>query len=202
MNKFIQAGRIELVLGPMFSGKSSEMFRRVLRHSLAQRKSILAKYQKDHRQLEETFKTVQLQKVNGNLKVQGITKLADLDEQINDFQVLGIDEGQFYPDLFDKCLEYVRKDKIIIISALDGTFERKNFGQIPQLIPYSDDIIKLNAICNQCGQNAPFTHRIGIFKMKIMYCIVQNKETELVGWKGVYEPLCRCCFEKANPQVL
>ena len=61
--------------------------------------------------------------------------------------VIGVDEGQFYPDLVDKVEEFVRKDKLIIISALDGTFERKPFGQIPQLIPLADDVIKLRAIC-------------------------------------------------------
>ena len=56
-----KGGRIELILGPMFSGKSSEMFRRVQRHALAQRKCLLAKYVKDDRQLQETFKSVQIQ---------------------------------------------------------------------------------------------------------------------------------------------
>ena len=97
--------------------------------------------------------------------------------------VIGIDEGQFYPDLVDKVEEFVRKDKLIIISALDGTFERKPFGQIPSLIPLADDVIKLRAICMQCGQEAPFTHRL-----------VSNKEVELVGWKDLYEPVCRHCY--------
>ncbi len=74
--------------------------------------------------------------------------------------MIGIDEGQFYPDLVEKVEEYARKDKIIIISALDGTFERKPFGQIPYLIPLSDDVIKLRAICMSCGEEAPFSHRL------------------------------------------
>ena len=83
------------------------------------------------------------------------------------FDVIGIDEGQFYPDLITGIESFVRKDKILIISALDGTFERKPFGQIPNLIPLCDDIVKLNAICMVCGNDAPFTHRLGKFNQKL-----------------------------------
>ena len=54
----------------------------------------------------------------------------------------------------------MQKDKVIVISALDGTFERKPFGQIPEIIPHADDLIKMRAICMKCGEEAPFTHRI------------------------------------------
>ena len=77
------------------------------------------------------------------------------------------------------------KKKIVIISALDGTFERKPFGQIPMLVPLADEVTKLNAICMECGEDAPFTHRI-----------VKSKEVELVGWKEFYKPLCRSCYLK------
>lgn len=63
----------------------------------------------------------------------------------------------------------MREDKIIIISALDGTFERKPFGQIPQLLPLCDEIVKLNAICNKCGDDAPFTHRLGKNRSRNLY---------------------------------
>ena len=54
----------------------------------------------------------------------------------------------------------MRKDKIIIIAALDGTFDRKPFGNIPELIPLCDEVVKLNAICKDCGDEAPFSFRI------------------------------------------
>ena len=94
----------------------------------------------------------------------------------------------------------MRKDKIIIISALDGTFERKPFGQIPQLIPLADEVIKLCAICMRCGDDAPFTHRLGKYYIKpeITLSIVSSKEVELVGWKDIYEPLCRHCYYKCT----
>ena len=63
--------------------------------------------------------------------MEAIQRLSQLEPYIDMVDVIGIDEGQFYPDLVDKVEEFVRKDKLIIISALDGTFERKPFGQIP-----------------------------------------------------------------------
>ena len=61
--------------------------------------------------------------------------------------------------MYEKVEEYVNKDKIVIISALDGTFERKPFGRILDLVPLADEVIKLTAICGICGDDAPFTHR-------------------------------------------
>ncbi len=63
--------------------------------------------------------------------MEAIHRLSQLEPYIDMVDVIGIDEGQFYPDLVEKVEDFVRKDKIIIISALDGTFERKPFGQIP-----------------------------------------------------------------------
>ena len=77
--------------------------------------------------------------------------------------------------------EFVRKDKILIISALDGTFERKPFGQIPNLIPLCDDIVKLNAICMVCGNDAPFTHRLGKFLIMLIVSISLIKRSGISG---------------------
>ncbi len=93
--------------------------------------------------------------------MEAINGISQLTSKADEFDVIGIDEGQFYPDLIEGVEKLVRQDKIIIISALDGTFERKPFGQIPNLIPLCDDVVKLNAICMVCGNDAPFTHRLG-----------------------------------------
>ena len=81
------------------------------------------------------------------MKVTAISQVTELDPMIDGMDVIGIDEGQFYPDLVEKVEEYVRKDKHIIIAALDGTFDRKPFGQIPDLIPLCDSVVKVSAIC-------------------------------------------------------
>ena len=78
---------------------------------------------KDDRSLKDERKS--------KIQVEAIQRLSQLEPYIDMVDVIGIDEGKFYPDLVDKVEEFVRKDKLIIISALDGTFERKPFGQIP-----------------------------------------------------------------------
>ncbi len=73
--------------------------------------------------------------------------------------------------------------KIVIVAALDATFQRKPFGKILELIPLAEKVSKLTAICVRCGDEACFTQRI-------------SKEThvELIGGEETYRPLCRLCF--------
>ncbi len=114
------------------------------------------------------------------MQVEAIQQIKQIDHIVEKVDVIGIDEGQFYPDLVERVEDYVRKDKIVIISALDGTFERKPFGQIPQIIPLADDVIKLRAICMQCGEDAPFTHRLG----KINDFIFKQSLQRKLNWWG------------------
>ena len=75
------------------------------------------------------------------------------------------------------------KDKIFIISGLDGDFKKHKFGQILDLIPYSNKVIKLNAVCVKCGKDAPFSYRI-----------LEENEIKLIGTSDKYEARCFKCF--------
>jgi thymidine kinase len=79
--------------------------------------------------------------------------------------------------------KYANHGKIVIIAALDSTFERKPFGQILNLLPISEKITKLNAVCVGCGDDASFTKRTS-----------EDKKVELIGGSEMYEPVCRKCF--------
>jgi thymidine kinase len=96
--------------------------------------------------------------------------LTPLLPQCKDYQVVAVDEGQFYPDIVEFCETLASQDKIVLVSALDGTFERKPFGRILELVPLAEKVIKLRAICVNCGDDAPFTKRI-----------CESKEVELLG---------------------
>lgn len=96
--------------------------------------------------------------------------LTPLLAQCTDYDVVAVDEGQFYPDIVEFCETLASQDKIVLVSALDGTFERKPFGRILKLVPLAEKVIKLRAICVNCGDDAPFTKRI-----------CENKEVELLG---------------------
>ena len=139
--------KLELIIGPMFSGKSTEIIKRV-----------------------------RLNKIINNL-----SEISD--EEIKNIDVLIIDEGQFFNDLYDNINKWLNNYSInIIVAGLDGDFQRKPIGQILNLIPLSDKCIKLNSICNICkdGTKAPFSYR----------CVKSN-DIILIGGSESYIPVCR-----------
>ncbi len=79
--------------------------------------------------------------------------------------------------------------KIVIISALDGTFQRKPFGRILELVPLAEQVIKLNAVCAVCGKDASFSQRLSC-----------EKKVELIGGEDMYRPVCRACFNADNKE--
>ncbi|WJX22937.1 thymidine kinase [Trifolium repens] len=95
--------------------------------------------------------------------------------------VIGIDEAQFFDDLYDFCREAADHDgKTVIVAGLDGNYLRKSFGSVLDIIPLADSITKLTARCEICGKNALFTLRK-----------TQDKQVELIGGVDVYMPVCR-----------
>eukprot|EP00299_Pterocystis_sp_00344_P011280 c5227_g1_i1.p1 GENE.c5227_g1_i1~~c5227_g1_i1.p1 ORF type:complete len:204 (-),score=43.61 c5227_g1_i1:72-629(-) len=181
------SGRIELILGPMFSGKTTELLRRVRRHRFAQRRCVLVKYAKDDRYsnsmlathdqcFEAAFSCVNLRAIQSHLI---------------DFEVIGIDEGQFFPDVVEFVDEMALAGKIVIVAALDGTFQRQPFGAILDLIPRAEDVIKLTAICHSCGADAPFSRRLGL-----------ETQVEVIGGAEKYVAACRKCYLHPSPEKL
>lgn len=97
--------------------------------------------------------------------------------------MIGIDEGQFFPDLIDFCESFANSGKIVVVAALDGTYQRKAFGEIMNLVPLAENVIKLNAICMRCFKNASFTKRIS-----------DEKAVEIIGGTDKYMSVCRQCY--------
>ena len=75
--------------------------------------------------------------------------------------VIGIDEGSFFPDIVEFCEEQANSGKVVIVASLDGTFQRKEFGSILQLVPLAEEVSKLTAVCTLCAAPASFSRRIG-----------------------------------------
>ena len=108
----------------------------------------------------------------------------ELKEMAQDFEVIGIDEGQFFPDLVEMAEYCSNRGKHVIISALDGDFERKPFGQVCDLIPLSEKVEKLQAICMLCkDENAVFNLRL-----------IESQDKILVGSDDIYKSVCRKCY--------
>ena len=150
----------QVIFGPMFSGKSTELIRRLQRFKIARYNCLIVKYANDKRYTEDdaiaTHDRQMLQAVNA-------TKLNDLKSKFNivdDYDVIGIDEGQFFPDIIEFAESMANNGKTVIVAALDGTYQRKGFANILELVPLAEHVIKLTAVCMICFEDGSYTKRI------------------------------------------
>jgi thymidine kinase len=97
--------------------------------------------------------------------------------------VVAIDEGQFFPDIVEVSEKLANYGIIVVVAALDGTFQRKPFGNILNLVPLCEQVTKLSAVCIECGKEAAFTRRT-----------IDSEEIELIGGEETYKPVCRGCY--------
>eukprot|EP00698_Gefionella_okellyi_P022423 TRINITY_DN7430_c0_g1_i2.p1 TRINITY_DN7430_c0_g1~~TRINITY_DN7430_c0_g1_i2.p1 ORF type:complete len:150 (+),score=31.34 TRINITY_DN7430_c0_g1_i2:263-712(+) len=116
------------------------------------------------------------------MAAQPCTRLAEV-QDVDDYDCIGIDEGQFFPDIVDWAEEQANKGKAVIVAALDGTFQRKPFGSVLDLIPLAEAVTKLTAVCINCHQPAAFSKRIG-----------SETAVEVIGGAEKYVSVCRACF--------
>lgn len=176
-------GRIEVICGSMFSGKTEELIRRMRRASFAKQRVEIFKPAIDTRYSEENVVShdqhaIQSTPVDSSSSILLLSSDAD---------VVGIDEAQFFDDgLVKVCNELANKGVRVIIAGLDMDFQGKPFGPIPGLCAIADEVTKVHAICVKCGALAYISHRL-----------VQNDKRVLLGEKLTYEPLCRECYQKA-----
>uniref|UniRef100_A0A8D0EF15 Thymidine kinase n=1 Tax=Salvator merianae TaxID=96440 RepID=A0A8D0EF15_SALMN len=178
-------GQIQVIFGPMFSGKSTELMRRVRRFQIAQYKCLLIKYAKDRRYCINGVSTHD----RNTMEALSACSLKDVHQEALSAAVIGIDEGQFFPDIVEFCEAMANAGKTVIVAALDGTFQRKAFGNILQLVPLAESVVKLNAVCMECYREASYTKRLGA-----------EKEVEVIGGAEKYHSVCRLCYFKKRPQ--
>uniref|UniRef100_F7DNI2 Thymidine kinase n=1 Tax=Ornithorhynchus anatinus TaxID=9258 RepID=F7DNI2_ORNAN len=152
-------GQIQVILGPMFSGKSTELMRRVRRFQIAQYKCLVIKYAKDVR-YGHSFSTHD----RNTMEALPACVLRDVTQDALGVAVIGIDEGQFFPDTVEFSEAMANAGKTVIVAALDGTFQRKAFGTILNLVPLAESVVKLTAVCMECFRDASYTKRLGAEK--------------------------------------
>mmetsp|Transcript_6168 Transcript_6168/g.15824 ORF Transcript_6168/g.15824 Transcript_6168/m.15824 type:complete len:287 (+) Transcript_6168:217-1077(+) len=175
-------GEIQLIVGPMFAGKSTEMVRRLKRYRHADLRCAVLKHNADVRYTERsavadfisTHDTVNV------MEAIQCGRLEDAWSALEHIDVVGIDEGQFFEDLVSFCEKAAGNGKVVVVSALDGTFLREPFGEVCQLVPRCESVVKLTAVCAECGDAAPFSRRL-----------VSSTETTLIGGRDEYAPVCR-----------
>ena len=177
-------GRIEVIAGPMFSGKSEELIRRLKRARIARQRVACYKPDIDLR-YHRTAISSHSSQTHDACTVATVARLREhLFPQIDEIEVVGIDEAQFFDNsIVALSVELVHLGKRVIIAGLDTTFAAEPFGPIPALMAISDEVTKLSAVCMVCGQPAIHTQRLG-----------HNQELVVVGAAGLYEARCRTCF--------
>ncbi|XP_049852618.1 thymidine kinase, cytosolic-like [Schistocerca gregaria] len=188
-------GRIEIIFGPMFSGKTTELIRRIRRHALANKRCMVVKYEYDQNYPAACISTHDMQKWDA---VSYGRTLGDLESIVAQYDVIGIDEGQFisyqnvyhspfrsFPNIAPFCESLANRGKTVIVAALDGTFQRKCFNSILSLVPISETVVKLSAVCMYCFKDAAFTMRM-----------TSEVDIEVIGRDEKYVSACRACFFK------
>ena len=172
--------RIEIIVGSMFSGKSTELIRRCHRYECIGEKVLIINSILDTRCKNNEIQTHNNQTHNA-IKVDKLLHIND--NIIINSDVIGIDEAQFFEDLPSFLIKIEKFNKIIIIAGLDGDFNRNAFGKILECIPLADNITKLSAMCSICKDGTP-----AIFSKKL----VCNGDTVIdVGAIDKYVAVCR-----------
>ena len=194
-------GRLEIVCGSMFSGKTEELMRRLNRAEYAKQNVLTIKHQIDKRKSQTCITTHSGRERHAFSIDNNKNNLYKILELANkNIQVVGFDEIQFFPkEIIDVVAKLVDSGKRVIAAGLDMDFRGEPFGIIPTLMALSDDVTKLKAICVVCGKDAHHTQRV-INGRPAKY----DDPIILVGASECYEARCRNCFkiEKSSPDQI
>jgi thymidine kinase len=187
----VKTGYLEVIAGPMFSGKTEELIRRLKRAAIGKKKVQVFKHKIDSRYGSEK----KLFSHNGmSFDSEIIEKSSEilncLDKKT---EIVGVDEAQWFGDeLLPVVQALLKKHKKVIVSGLAMTFDRQPFAPLPTLMAMADGVTKLSAICTICGDDAVFHKRIT--KGKTVDSTVADPS--LVGKFDAYEARCRRCWKK------
>ncbi|MCB9308487.1 MAG: thymidine kinase [Lewinellaceae bacterium] len=179
-----RSGWIEIICGSMFSGKTEELIRRIKRARFANQKVQIFKPAKDVRYDEKNVVSHDDRYIDS----QPITHSKEILDYIDNANVVGIDEAQFFDDdLPQVCQHLALKGVRVIVAGLDMDFKGRPFGPIPALLSVSEYITKVHAICPHCGNLATHSYRLS-----------EEQDTVVLGEKDKYEPRCRLCYSMGN----
>ena len=180
-------GWIEVVCGPMFSGKSEELMRRLRRAMIARKRVQVFKPVIDDRYSHDEIVS------HGDIRMKSavISGATDILQTLDwRTQVVGVDEANFLgPELIEVTRQLADSGKQVILAGLDTDFMGRPFSPIPELLAHAESITKTLAICMRCGNPAKHTQRL-----------VESEDLIVVGAAGMYEARCRRCFEPGIPK--
>jgi thymidine kinase len=180
-------GWIEVICGPMFSGKSEELIRRLRRAKIARKRVQVFKPVLDDRYSPEEIVSHADVRMQSEVVSNATEILGKLDWGT---QVVGIDEANFMKmEVIEVANQLADSGKQVIVAGLDTDFMGRPFSPIPELLALAESITKTLAICMRCGNPAKHTQRL-----------VESEDLIVVGAAGMYEARCRRCFEPGVPR--
>ena len=183
----VRRGRIDVICGSMFAGKTEELLRRMKRAIFARQKVEIFKPALDTRYSEEDIVSHE----GNSIPSTPIDSSASILLMSQGYDVIGIDEAQFFdPHIVDVCNQLANQGIRVIVAGLDLDFKGEPFGPMPNLLAIADEVSKVHAICVRCGALAYVSHRL-----------VNVDKQVLLGEKLEYEPLCRECYAKAMQEA-
>ena len=182
-----RSGRIEVITGGMFSGKSEELVRRLRRALIARQTIQVFKPASDVRHDPARLVT----RDNRELAAQSVADTSALERALEkNVEVVGIDEAQFFDDgLPELVTRLADRGKRVIVAGLDQDFAREPFGPMPAIMALAEYVDKVHAVCVQCGEPASYSQRIAGGSQQVQ-----------VGDTGSYEARCRHCYELYSPE--
>lgn len=177
-------GTLEIIMGPMFSGKTELLIQKYNNIDTSV-KTIAYNYFKDTRYGDNKIVSHNGKSIS-SINIENLNKIFD-DPDLSERSFIFINEAQFFPNLKFNVIKLVETfNKNVVLCGLDSDYKREKFGEICDLIPYADYIYKLNGQCHDCINKSLFTHRITDEKMQ-----------EVIGVDN-YVPLCRKCYTLKN----
>jgi len=192
LNSSLNCGYLELILGPMWSGKTSMLLTYYRQFCFCKLSVCVVNFKADDRYSETMLSTHDKQMIPCimGFSMEEIMKVEESAKKINECDVILINEGQFFHDIVEFTTEMVEKrHKKVYICGLDGDFKREKIGKLLDLVPICDKFTKLRALCGQCkdGTPAPFSFRKS-----------SSNEQVVIGSDDIYIPLCRKCYQCEN----
>ena len=177
-------GWIEVVCGPMFSGKTEELIRRMRRAQIAGQKVEIFKPATDVRYDDEEV----VSHDKNSIPSTPVETSSNMLLLADDVEVVGIDEAQFFDDgLLEVANKLANQGKRVVIAGLDLDFKGRPFGPMPNLLATAEYVTKLHAICKRTGGPAHFSHRT-----------VAGDQTFMLGETEAYEPVSRVVYNMLN----
>ncbi len=187
---------LELIIGPMFSGKTSRLIDIYKQCKFCNIPVVVINHSIDNRYDEELLSTHDHIKIpciktdslsyvwKEDPETNGLFKIFRDREEIYFADVILINEGQFFEDLYDTVISMLKYGKKVYIAGLDGDFKRQKFGQMLDLIPLCDNVVKLKSLCSICKDGTA-----GIFSKRLTH----ETEQTIIGFDN-YIPVCRKCY--------